>query len=768
MKKDFRGTPISQGQIRKSMKMSLLAGALGMPWFILCTPQQILTVYVRNYLGASSTVLGILVGGINLASLFHLASIYFFQRTKRIKIFWIITTLLQRLLAFMVAWSGWYMYRGGSPFLAVYIILIASVLSASLGNISASGWWSWMAGLIPEKQRATFFGKRSAITQAVNVLFFFGASYILDLFDTRAYLVFTFLYLLAGIGGTVDILLHFFIPEPEMPKVDKDQAKGSFSAPLRDRAFLRFCILLGIFLFSQNIAAPFLAPFTTAEDGVGAPNIWLGIMVVISQGVWVLIVPLWGIIMDRMGRKPVVVLGGLFVFSWLGYLFLTPQNYPVLLPFIALSGGLLAPGFWEGISQMMLNLTREDNRTAYVAWYWTFFGVSAAAGSLVGGFLDDFLRLHPLSLGQLTMEPIHGVIVLSLLLVTFSLTHISRMQTSGEKSLTMVLNTVINPGIFRAVSGMGILNRPATSQKVKKVLRSMDRGASTLAVSEIIERLDDPDQDVREEAARALGRIGTEEAEDALLQELEDKDSSVKISAVRALGEMSSIRAVDKLVQALDQPSEELQQAALMALGNIDSPESSLPLVDQIRRGDKSESIRASAAMAASQRRVVEAADDIFDLMHRASNRVLRRQMSIAVANLMGEPGEFYRYVSGDRQRSEEACNELFEQTKKYLQQTAKSSGLDKKNRKSILQDFREMNQARLDHDAARFLPYLVDLMDQLTRWYIGDKSSLWTGTWILQRISGLKEEQRCPDLDMLLATYVLNSSLRHLLNRQS
>jgi len=762
MKKDFRGKPISRGQIKKSMKISLLAGALGMPWFILCTPQQILTVYVRNYLGASSTVLGLLVGGINLASLFHLASIYFFQKTRRIKVFWILTSLLQRLLAFLVAWAGWYMYRGGSAFIAVYIIMIASILSASLGNISASGWWAWMAGLIPEKERATFFGKRSAITQAVNVLFFFGASYILDSFDTRAYLIFAFMYLIAGIGGTLDILLHMSIPEPEPPQGNRDREKGSFMAPLQDKAFLRFCILLGIFLFSQNIAAPFLAPYTTAKDGVDAPNIWLGIMVVISQGVWVLIVPLWGIIMDRMGRKPVVVLGGLFVFSWLGYLFLTPQNYPVLLPLIALSGGLLAPGFWEGISQMMLNLTREDNRTAYVAWYWTFFGVSAAIGSLAGGLLDDFLRSHPLSLGQNPVEPIHGVIILSLLLVSFSLTHISRMQSTGEKSLSMVLTTVINPGIFRAVSGMGILNRPASSQKVQKVLRSMDRGASSLAVSEIIERLDDPDQEVREEAARALGRIGSEEAEKALMERLGDPASPVRVPAARALGEMSSNAAVHLLMEAVNAPSEDLQQAALMALGNIDTPESSLPLLQQIR-GDKSESIRASAAMAASRRQISHAADDIFDLMHQASNRIMRRQMSIAVANLMGAPGEFYRYVSGDPQRSEEACNELFEQTRRLLQQTSRNAGLEKEARKSMLKDFKNMNQARLEHDAERFIPYLMDLMEQLSLRFPGEKKALWTGNWILQRISALEEAQRCPDLDMLLATYVLKTSLRQM-----
>jgi len=765
MKLDIHGNNITQKRIRQSMNLSIIAGALGMPWFILCTPQQILTVYVSNYLDATSLQLGLLVAGINLASLFHLASVYFYNRSKRIKYFWIITTLMQRILAFVLAWVGLYMARGGNALTGIYIILICSILSASLGNLSSSGWWAWMAQLVPERYRATFFGKRSAITQAVNVLFFFGATYILDLYASRAFYIFALMYFIAGIGGTVDILLHLGIPEPAAQKKEPQSRKKDFIAPLKDPGFLRFCIMLGIFLFSQNIAAPFLAPYTTDSEGIGAPNIWLGIMVVISQGIWVLIVPLWGIIMDRMGKNSVVVIGGLFVFSWIGYFFLTPHNYTWLLPLIAFIGGILAPGFWEGISQMMLNLTKEDNRTSYIAWYWTFFGVSAAMGSFTGGWLDDFFTAHPLSMGQIEIRPIYMVILLSLLMVVFSLTHLSRLRMPGEKSLTMVLSTVINPGIFRAVSGMGLLSRPAPSMKIKKVLRNIDGKSSSLAVSEVIMRLEDPDSEVREEAAKALGRIGSEEAEAALLDQLKDPDSSIQPSVAKALGEMGSKKAVPHLLHALESASDDLQQAALTSLGNIDTPESSQSILSQLR-GDKPDHFKAHAAMAASQRKVLEAAEDIFRLMHEAKNKLLRKQMSIAVANLLGEPGEFYRYVSGDSEQREKASLALINETSRLLQLAAKGKGADKRLQKQLSGDMTRMKQAMQDGQIEDFLPFMVDLQSQLDQWFNLNGKKMPMSRWLLERLSSIEDFQRCPDLDMILAIYGIRCSLSNELTK--
>ena len=112
-----------------------------------------------------------------------------------------------------------------------------------------------------------------------------------------------------------------------------------------------------------DIFAPFTSPYITSKSGIGAPNTWLGIMFVISQLTWILVSPSWGMIMDKFGRKPVLIIGCLSAFANLFYFILTPDNYTFILPLTALSVGLLSPPLWDGINQMMLSLTPTKNRT---------------------------------------------------------------------------------------------------------------------------------------------------------------------------------------------------------------------------------------------------------------------------------------------------------------------------------------------------------------------------------------------------------------------
>ena len=56
-----------------------------------------------------------------------------------------------------------------------------------------------------------------------------------------------------------------------------------FSEPVRNRNFLFFTLSIGLWGFSTSVLGPFIAPYITAQDGIGAPNAWLGIMNAITQ-----------------------------------------------------------------------------------------------------------------------------------------------------------------------------------------------------------------------------------------------------------------------------------------------------------------------------------------------------------------------------------------------------------------------------------------------------------------------------------------------------
>lgn len=71
------------------MSLSLIGGAGSSVWFLLSSPQQILTVFVKNYLGVSAAMLGYFIAALNIVSISHIISILLYNRVSSIKRLWL-------------------------------------------------------------------------------------------------------------------------------------------------------------------------------------------------------------------------------------------------------------------------------------------------------------------------------------------------------------------------------------------------------------------------------------------------------------------------------------------------------------------------------------------------------------------------------------------------------------------------------------------------------------------------------------------------------
>ena len=113
------------------------------------------------------------------------------------------------------------------------------------------------------------------------------------------------------------------------------------------------------------------------------------------------------------------------------------------------------------------------------------------------------------------------------------------------------------------------------------------------AVQPLIQALKDKDKDVREGAAKALGRIGDFRAVDPLIEALKDEVRTVRLAAAGALTKMEDARAVEPLTQALNDKSSEVRKKALQALIKVGKPAVG-PLAQAL--GDESMDVRRKAA----------------------------------------------------------------------------------------------------------------------------------------------------------------------------
>lgn len=637
---------ISHKEFKKGLKLTMIGGSTFTIWFAVCSPQPIFNVFFTNYLGASSTQLGLLIAIVQLSTLFNILGIVIYGKLNTRKKFYVICHLTHRLLGVILAGASFYMAKTGNNSLVIKFVFISSAISWILANSSGAGWWSWMADLIPDNIRASFFGQRSSLMNIVNIIWFMGCSVALDtLTSVNVFVVYGVIFSIASIGGLLDIILSIFIKEPKHQEKEP-LSFNNFLEPLKNRNFIIYSIGVGVTVFAVNVFAPFTSPYITSKEAIGAPNTWLGIMYVISQLTWILVSPSWGLIMDKFGRKPVLMIGCLSSFANLFYFVLSPVNYTFVLPLIALSSGLLAPALWDGINQMMLSLTPSKNRTAFVAWNLTIVGTVSAGGALVGGLLKDKTEgIDVLIFNNFHINNMHIILLLSILLITLGILIIASVKEDKSKPLRYVVSRVVRLGVFRTFSSMGTLGGTTNSNKIEKTLRSIDSDSDDIALDDIIDRLYDPESEVREEAARALGRIKSLDAVEPLIKELNDTDSTIRIPSAIALGKIGDKSALPALFNVLETGSEELKNSAVKALGMLGDDESIKNLLNTVLK--KSDRLSATGAIAMSQLGALEAAWDIIPRIHSTQNPVLARELAISIGNLLGKPGEFYKYITG-------------------------------------------------------------------------------------------------------------------------
>ncbi|MEO9256396.1 MAG: MFS transporter, partial [Tepidiformaceae bacterium] len=274
---------------------------------------------------------------------------------------------------------------------ALYLVITLFTVRAFLGNFVLPAWTSLAADIIPERLQAKYFASRNFAISAATLALTPIGGLILDHYGFPGGFVVALLVSLAfGIAST-----YAYSRLPDPPARHKaEQRPAARMRPgvvLRDRRFLMFMVATFALQFSTQIAGPFFNVYL--KNGLGASNFLIGGIVTASALSGLLGQLFFGDLLARRGplsvsRLAIVVLP-LLPFMWVLI------TRPWMVFGINLIGGAMWAAFGLANFQYLLDITNEENREEYVAFFQTSIFLAMFAAPFIGGVIVDHFGYRP-------------------------------------------------------------------------------------------------------------------------------------------------------------------------------------------------------------------------------------------------------------------------------------------------------------------------------------------------------------------------------------
>ncbi|RDU35870.1 MFS transporter [Neobacillus piezotolerans] len=263
----------------------------------------------------------------------------------------------------------------------VFVLLVG--LMNFPGSFAVLSWQSFIGDLIPDHRRNGFFSERNKILTIVGM----GATFLIGLslqqFDKTNPLPYQVLFLLAFIFGAIEV---YYIMKHREAKAQPKRKLPGFNLNLgifRDKPYLYFLICGLYFNFGWQMAWPLFSIYQISY--AHANGFWISILTVANQLAQIASFTWWGKMADKHGNSKMMIPIALGMA-------LAPVTMTIStnLIYITLANGL--SGFFVSgtvliLFNQLLEVTKEDNRSSYIANYNVLLAIIGFIAPQFGVFL---------------------------------------------------------------------------------------------------------------------------------------------------------------------------------------------------------------------------------------------------------------------------------------------------------------------------------------------------------------------------------------------
>ena len=266
---------------------------------------------------------------------------------------------------------------------AAAAFLIATIYWGA-GMSTGPAWNTWVGTLVPRGIRASYFARRTRVTQVGTVVGLAIGGALLAAgkaggWEMQAYAA---LFLLAGACrfASAGYLASQSEPVPMPPEFRHVPARELLANLRRSHEGKLLGYMLAVQIAVQ-IAAPFFAPYWLKQLHLTYEQYML--LVAVSFGARIAVMPAFGTLARRFSARNLLWLGGVGV-TPMAALWLVSDWFPYLVAVQILAG--IMWGAWELATFLLVfEAIREEERTSILTTFNLANAVAMVAGSLVGG-----------------------------------------------------------------------------------------------------------------------------------------------------------------------------------------------------------------------------------------------------------------------------------------------------------------------------------------------------------------------------------------------
>ncbi|OLS31634.1 MAG: Inner membrane transport protein YajR [Candidatus Thorarchaeota archaeon AB_25] len=323
------------------------------------------------------------------------------DRVRNTKAFVAFGTITGFLVVYMFLWAS-------SPLEMIVLYAIQSILF----SIQIPTWLSLVGGLMDDRKRGDELGKLGLATNIASLSATLISGFIAvlpalvpflrNLFGGLGPILFPIQmdeqafreayygpFFFTAIVGIISSLLSTTIKERPKPQDGPRKFPPIHRLLSQPGDFRRFCFIAVFFSFAMSMAWPYF--IVVQKSWLNNSNLEIAIAsAVMTMSIIIFTVP-FGRLSDRVGRKPLILLGR-------GLLFIVPimyafaQNVYYVYTANILAGFCVASGM-NAITAYIYDISPEEERGSHLAVYNTFTGVVYLCGSLIAGVLGQLILI---------------------------------------------------------------------------------------------------------------------------------------------------------------------------------------------------------------------------------------------------------------------------------------------------------------------------------------------------------------------------------------